>query len=75
MSWWASIPILGRLLAWVFRPLAYYRLDTTATFQESVRLAVLEVLDQITEAKGLRLLSEAERKPILGRLFQSRPSG
>ncbi len=34
-------------------------------FQEAIRRSVLEVIDGITEAKGLRAVSEAERMPIL----------
>lgn len=77
VSWWLGesvglfwrfflkIPLLGRFLLWFFRPLTYYQIDTALMFQESVHLAVLEVVDQMTKAKGLRLLSELERKPIL----------
>jgi hypothetical protein len=40
-------------------------MDTALMFQESVHNAVLEVVDCITAAKGIRALTEAERKPIL----------
>lgn len=46
-----------------------FRHDTALMFQESVRAAVLEVVDGITKAKGLRALSELERKPILTSFF------
>jgi lysozyme family protein len=39
-------------------------------FQEAVRKAVNEVLDGITGAKGLKALTEDERKPILSNLFK-----
>jgi hypothetical protein len=39
-------------------------------FQDSVHSAVLEVLDQATEAKGLKALSELERKPLLSDFFK-----
>jgi len=82
VSWWlgeapgwlegiiASIPIINHLFFRFFRPLTYYQLDTALMFQESVHAAVLEVIDQMMEAKGLRLLSETERKPILREIFQ-----
>lgn len=83
VSWWlvqvpdstlqqllAMIPLLGRLFVRAFRPLTYYQLDTALMFQESVRSAVLEALDQITEAKGLKALSELERKPVLTEFFK-----
>ena len=39
-------------------------------FRGAVYSAVLEVIDEITNAKGLRALSETERKPILTDLFK-----
>jgi hypothetical protein len=36
-------------------------------FQDAVHNAVLEVVDCITASKGVRALSEAERKPIMKR--------
>jgi hypothetical protein len=83
VSWWLgqkpsfflsllyAIPVAGTLLERFFRPFTYYRIDTALMFQETVRLSVNEVLDAMTTAKGLRTLSEAERKPIL-REFHSR---
>lgn len=83
VSWWLGeippgglwrlilmIPFFGQLIVRLFRPQTYYRLDTALMFQESVRLAVLEVIDDITKAKGLRALSELERKPILSSFFK-----
>ncbi len=64
------IPGVGPLLKRLFLPLSYYRIDTALMFQESVHRAVLEVIDEITKLKGLRVLSEGERKPILSDLFK-----
>ena len=50
--------------------MTYYQMDTTLMFQESVRLAVLEVIDGMTKVKGLKELSEADRKPILHELLK-----
>ncbi|HHT9126697.1 MAG TPA: hypothetical protein ACFYD6_12925 [Candidatus Brocadiia bacterium] len=81
-SWWLGesvgffwrlillIPILGRLFVRFFRPDTYYQIDTALMFQGAVHSAVLEVIDEITNAKGLRALSETERKPILTDLFK-----
>ena len=77
VSWWQgefrtgfrgfllSIPILG----WIFRrlfPVTYYQLDTAAMFRAAVHAAVLDVIDEMTKAKGIRGLSEFERRPIHG---------
>jgi len=82
ISWWlleqpssillqllALIPFVGRVALWAFQPVTFYRIDTALMFQQSVHLAVLEVLDRLTEAKGLRVLSESERKPVLSGFF------
>jgi len=82
VSWWLGetigffsgllllIPFVGPALVRALRPLTYFRLDTALMFQESVHAAVLEVLDERTSAKGLRMLSELERKPTLGEAFR-----
>ena len=60
-----EIPIIGGLYERLFHPITYYKKDTAMMFQESVRLAVNEVIEEITKVKGIRSLSELERKPIL----------
>ena len=81
ISWWfgeeldwrlriiSAIPFLGPWLVSVFKPLTYYRLDTALMFQESIRKAILEVLGERTQAKGLQSLSENESKPIMMDFF------
>lgn len=81
VSWWLGelrsrfvtlllmIPILGLfvhhlLLLWE----TYYQIDTALMFQEAVRGAVMDVLDELSKAQGLRILSPLERKPILREL-------
>lgn len=62
-------------LVGVIRPLYYpprptfYRIDTGLMFQKAVHEAVLEVIDQITTAKGFRGLTELERQPILREFY------
>lgn len=57
---WVS-PVYERF----FRPVTYYKIDTALMFQAAVDGAVQEVVDDIMKAKGLRALSELERKPIM----------
>jgi hypothetical protein len=59
------LPLVGPFLEGLLKPSTYYRLDTTLMFQEAVRTAVLEVIDGLMGAKGLRALSGEERTPIL----------
>ncbi len=82
VSWWLGekisgflellliIPFLGALIARTSKPGTYYRMDTMLMYQESVHLAVLEILDGIIAAKGIRTLTETERKPIMSDLFK-----
>jgi len=82
ISWWLGqtpspimalvymIPFIGPLMVRSFKPETYYQLDTTQMFQESIHIAVLEVLDQVTQANGLRSLTESERKPIMQDLLK-----
>ena len=81
-SWWRSenigwfwglvmmIPFLGIQLISTFRPETYFRQDTGLMFQDSIASAVNEVIDGITKAKGLRAMSELERKPIMSDFFK-----
>jgi hypothetical protein len=60
-----SLPLIGSLYRRFFRPITYYRIDTSEMFQQAVRTAVMEVIDQVTAAKGIRALTEMERKPVM----------
>jgi hypothetical protein len=60
-----AMPIVGWLYERIFAPATYYSLDTALMFQEAVHNAVLEVVDCMTANKGVRALTEAERKPIM----------
>lgn len=81
-SWWMGkslgwfwrimlkIPFLGVLLMALFRPETYYQADTMMMFQESIRMAFNEAVDATTNAKGVRALSEEEKKPIMSDFFK-----
>ncbi len=64
------LPIIGKLYERFFRPITYYRMDTSDMFQLSVKKSVEEVLDQVTATKGLRPLTELERKPVMRDFFK-----
>lgn len=83
VSWWLGetppgglwglillIPFWGPLLLRYFHPTTYYRYDTALMFQQSIHHSVLEVIDKVTKSKGIRALSELERKPILSSFFK-----
>jgi len=62
-----AMPLAGWIYERVFAPPTYYAIDTALMFQEAVRYAVQEVIDCWTVEKGVRALTEAERKPIMTR--------
>ena len=66
-----AIPIVGWLYEWIFAPETFYAMDTAIMFQTAVHNAVLEVVDCMTAAKGIRALTEEERKPIMKRFTAS----
>lgn len=71
-SWWLvrrpSLLLLLPVIGWIavrLSPVTYYKLDTALMFQTAVHDALMEVIDGVTSAKGVRRLSEEERKPIM----------
>ena len=62
-EWVMALPIIGWLYVFVFNPLTYYRLDSAMMFRDSIRSAVNEVINELREEKGLRLLGEDELRP------------
>lgn len=65
-----DLPYLGPLYEKLFCPATYYKIDTTTMFQSAVHASVLQVVDAITQAKGLKALSPDERKPIMREFYQ-----
>ncbi|MDO5969319.1 hypothetical protein Q4Q35_05825 [Flavivirga aquimarina] len=82
ISWWllyknsivkiliSKIPFVGSWLAQKLYPVTYYRIDTASMFMTYAQSSVLKVIDDITKNKGVRALSENERKPILNDIFK-----
>lgn len=68
-AWLSTIPLIGFIADRFLKPLTYYKIDTALMFQSIAHGAVMEALDGITKAKGLRALSEAERKPVMRDFF------
>ena len=76
-SWWLreevsdldafikKIPIIGPPIYKIRQYKPYYKLDTDGMFRTSVHQSVLAAIDELTEAKGMRGLTELERKPDL----------
>jgi hypothetical protein len=67
-----DLPIVGTLYQVLFRPATFYKIDTALMFQQSVHSAVMEVLDEMATAKGVRALTELERKPVMPQVMTAR---
>ena len=82
VSWWlimkqapaemfiAKIPVIGGWLAQKFYPITYYKIDTASMFMTYAHQAVMNVIDQITSDKGVKKLSELERRPNMQDLLR-----
>ena len=90
VSWWlgevrsgllaelSAIPYIGPVIAFVAnaaKPLTYYRVDTALMFQSVTHGAVLQALDEVIDAKGMRALTETEKKPIMRDFFSQLSGG
>ncbi|MBE7486988.1 hypothetical protein HS121_01850 [bacterium] len=67
--------LLGMTLIGAFydvfrREPTYFEIDTALMFQSVVHSSVMEVMDSLTDAKGIPRLTELERKPIMREFFQ-----
>jgi|SRR6188768_495395 len=58
-------PLVGPLYVRLFKPMTYFRIDTILMFQSQVKRAVEDAIDGLAIAKGLRALTEDEKKPIM----------
>lgn len=65
-----AIPFFGSLYERLFKPTTYYKMDTALMFQSVVHKVVTDVVEQLLSAKGLRPLTELERKPIMREFYQ-----
>jgi hypothetical protein len=82
ISWWllykssigqiliSKIPFIGIWLARKLYPVTYYKIDTASMFMTYAQASVLKVIDDITKAKGVRKISETDRKPILNDIYK-----
>jgi hypothetical protein len=82
VSWWLvedtgcmkgcllSIPVLGWLLFVLLFRETYYRVDTRLMFQDAIHSSVLEVVDGLTKANGLRELAGSQRQPTIEKLMK-----
>jgi hypothetical protein len=65
-------PVIGAIYEVLFRKETYYREDTRLMYLSTVN-AITEVLvDEVTAAKGVKIVKRYDRAPVLGELFRER---
>ena len=63
-----TIPFVGKMFGLDRSDKSFYQLDTDSMYRAAVHATVIEVLECITEEKGIRGLSELEKQlPALGK--------
>jgi len=65
-----NLPGLGPLYERFFRKETYYRHDTRLMFLDTIPHIVQAEADEITAAKGVKLVREYQTSPILGELYK-----
>jgi hypothetical protein len=68
-SFLMKTPVFGTIYEAFFRPLTYYRIDLIHAYHSAVHASLMETIDEVTKAKGVRPLSEEERKPVMKDLY------
>jgi len=65
-------PVIGPLYEVFLRRETYYRQDTRLMYLSTVNSITEALVDEVTAAKGIKLVKRYERKPIHGDLYQER---
>ncbi len=63
-------PVLGPIYERLFRKETYYRFDTRMMYLDTVSNVVKQLADDVTAAKGVKLVREYEQAPLLGELYR-----
>jgi hypothetical protein len=66
-------PIIGPLYEIFFRKETYYREDTRLMYMSTVDFITKALVDEVTSAKGIKLVRRYERKSSLGDLYREAP--
>jgi hypothetical protein len=68
-----KIPVVGPIYENWFRKETYYRQDTRLVYLKIVPEIIKNVADNMTGAKGIKLVQQYERAPIFGELYKRIP--
>lgn len=70
-----KVPVIGPLYEVFIRKETYYREDTRLMYLTTVNSITERLVEEITAAKGVKLVKRYERKPVHGELYQERTIG
>lgn len=65
-----KMPVIGPLYEVFLRRESYYRTDTRLMYLDTVSNVVKKLAEEVTGAKGVKLLRQYEQAPILGELYK-----
>ncbi|MFN7139407.1 MAG: hypothetical protein ACK4UN_08720 [Limisphaerales bacterium] len=65
-------PVIGPIYEIFFRKETYYRQDTRLMYLTTVDTITKTLVDEVTAAKGIKLVKRYERRPIMGELYQEK---
>jgi hypothetical protein len=68
-----KIPAVGPIYERMFRRETYYRYDTRLMYLDTVPAVIQSLADEVTAAKGVKLIREYQVAPILGELYKPLP--
>ena len=63
-------PIIGPIYERWFRKETYYRVDTRLMYLDTVTNVVKKLAEDVTAAKGVKLVRQYEHAPLLGQLYK-----
>ena len=68
-----KIPAVGPIYERIFRKETYYRQDTRMMYLDTVPAVIQKLADDVTGAKGVKLVRQYQVAPILGELYKPLP--
>ncbi len=69
-----KIPVIGPIYEKYFRVDSYFRQDTRLVYLEIVPKLVQTLAEEMTAAKGVKLVRQYSRAPVLGELYKPMPA-
>jgi len=67
-------PVIGAIYEAWFRVETYYRHDTRLMYCDTINSVVKAKVEEVTGAKGIKLVRFMEHSPILGELYKPNPA-